>query len=272
MLHIIQTEFQKLRRYPILLVGVTGMVCSPLLQLFSQMVVVEEAREPNFDFAALIELTVWGNATIFLPVLLTLTGGYLINREYTDDTLKNLLTVPLSFRQLLAGKAAVICLLSVLLSGFSLLVTTAVSALAGLPRIGPRPFLHGLAQMTGLAVGVFIAVLPLLALCSRRPGSYMGGSVLAFIAGYCCMFFKSGPLRSLYPFSAVLTLIGFDLDDYAGTTSPASVPLSLVSVGAVLALAALLLATAQAPDGGQKEKASPRRDALARKKPSSTKS
>ena len=38
--------------------------------------------------AALLESTIWGNAQIFLPVMITLTGGYLINREYTDINLK----------------------------------------------------------------------------------------------------------------------------------------------------------------------------------------
>ena len=36
--------------------------------------------------------------------MITLTGGYLINREYTDDTLKNILTVPVSFHRFLWGK------------------------------------------------------------------------------------------------------------------------------------------------------------------------
>lgn len=267
MLCILKTELQKLRRYQILLIGIVGMVCSPLLQLFSQMAVAEEFKHPDFDFAALVENTVWGNATVFLPVLVTLIGGYLIDREYTDDTLKNLLTVPLSFRRLLLGKLLVIGLLSVLFSAFSLLVTLAVSVLAGLPRIGLAPFLHGLGQMAGLAVGVCIVVSPLLALCSRRRGAFLSGSVLAFIAGYCCMFFKKGVLRSLYPFSAVLTLIGFDTADYAGTTEAASLPLACASVGAMLLLTALLLRTAQAPGERRPSAASSHKSALARRRP-----
>ena len=33
---IIKTEFQKMKRYHILLIALIGMFCSPLLQLFSQ--------------------------------------------------------------------------------------------------------------------------------------------------------------------------------------------------------------------------------------------
>ena len=81
---IIKTEFLKMKRYHILLIGLLGMVCSPLLQFYSQLVVNEEFKCANFDIPALVENTIWGNAQIFMPVLFTLIGGYLVNREYTD--------------------------------------------------------------------------------------------------------------------------------------------------------------------------------------------
>lgn len=101
---IIKTEFQKMKRYHILLIALIGMFCSPLLQLFSQFAMNDALKDPYYDLAAFLESTIWGNAQIFLPVMITLTGGYLINREYTDDTLKNILTVPVSFHRFLWGK------------------------------------------------------------------------------------------------------------------------------------------------------------------------
>ena len=82
---IIKTEFQKMKRYHILLIALIGMFCSPLLQLFSQFAMNDALKDPYYDLAALLESTIWGNAQIFLPVMITLTGGYLINREYTDN-------------------------------------------------------------------------------------------------------------------------------------------------------------------------------------------
>ena len=93
-----------MKRYHILLIALIGMFCSPLLQLFSQFAMNDALKDPYYDLAALLESTIWGNAQIFLPVMITLTGGYLINREYTDDTLKNILTVPVSFHRFLWGK------------------------------------------------------------------------------------------------------------------------------------------------------------------------
>ena len=56
MFAIIKTEFLKIKRYHILLIGLIGMFCSPLLQLFSQMAMNEELRNPDYNFARLSDL------------------------------------------------------------------------------------------------------------------------------------------------------------------------------------------------------------------------
>ena len=38
---------------------------------------------------------------MFFPMIIALIGGYMINREYTDDTLKNLQVIPISFPKLM---------------------------------------------------------------------------------------------------------------------------------------------------------------------------
>lgn len=247
MLAIIKTEFQKIKRYHILLIGVIGMVCSPLLQLFSQIVMTEEAKNPNFDFAALMEATIWGDAQIFMPVMFTLIGGYLINREYTDDTLKNILTVPVSFRKFLVGKLAAIGLLAMLFGVYNFTVTVVVGILAGLPNLNGLVLVKDLFKITGLSVCIYIVVLPIITICSRKPGLFMGGSVIAFITGYCILFFKSGLLRDIYPFSAALTIIGFDTASYSGTTGRGSIGLAIASMGIMLLITILLICISKAP-------------------------
>ena len=246
---MIKTEFIKLKRYSILLIGLLGMVCSPFLQLFSQMIMTEEAKNHHFDFAALVEDTLWGNATIFLPVILTLVGGYIINREYTDDTLKNILAVPLSFRKFLMGKLATIGLLALCfgVSGFGM--TVLVGVCAGLGGMTGAVFLRALLQMAALAVCIYVIVLPVITICSRRQGLFMGGAVVSFLFGYCSMFFKSGLLRDLYPFLAGLTLIGFDSRSWINSDEPGSLPLGILVMGGMALLSAVLLLAARPADG-----------------------
>ena len=247
MLAIIKTEFSKIKRYHILLIGIVGMFCSPLLQLFSQAVMTEEAKRPNFDFAALVEMTIWGNAQIFMPVMFTLIGGYLINREYTDDTLKNILTVPVSFRRFMAGKLTAIGLLAVILGVYSLGVTLIVAICANLSDINVPVLFRGLMQMIGLSVCIYIVVLPIITICSRKPGRFMGGAVIAFIFGYCVLFFKQGLLRDIYPFSAALTMIGFDTASYSGTSGIGSIPLAIVSLGSMLIISVMIIMNSKMP-------------------------
>ena len=244
---IIKTEFLKMKRYHILLIGLLVMVCSPLLQFYSQLVVNEEFKCANFDIPALVENTIWGNAQIFMPVLFTLIGGYLVNREYTDDTLKNILTVPVSFRKFLAGKLAVMGLLAVLFGIYSFAVTLAVGLFGGLSNLNLSVFIKGLPQMIGLSVCIYIVVLPIITVCSRKPGHFMVGSVIAFLTGYCVLFFKEGLLRNIYPYSVALTMIGFDTASYSGTSGKGSVPLGAASLGIMLLITAVLIVTSKAP-------------------------
>lgn len=248
MLSIILTEFQKIKRYHILLIGIIGMTLSPVLGLITQNVAIEEARNPNFDISVLVDSTIWNNATIFMPVIFTLIGGYLINREYTDDTLKNVLTVPVSFPKLLAGKLAAIGLLSVVLGIYSFIVTMIVGICAGLPGANISVLISGLFYMAGISVCIYISVLPIISLCGRIPGVFMGGSTIAFILGYCSMFFKSGLLRNIYPFLAAFTVIGFDAASYINATGNANVPLGLVSLGTMLMISVLIVATSKMPE------------------------
>lgn len=247
MLSIILTEFQKIKRYHILLVGIIGMTLSPVLGIVTQNVAIEEAKNPDFDLGALVNNTIWNNAAIFMPVIFTLIGGYLINREYTDDTLKNILTVPVSFPKLLAGKLSAGGLLALILGWYSFVIAVIVGVFAGLHGMGLSTLAKGFFQMGGISLGTYFAILPIVSLCGKMPGLYMGGSVIAFILGYCSMFFKSGLLRNIYPFLASFTVIGFDTTSYIGAKSEASVPLGIISLGVMLLISIFLVASCKAP-------------------------
>ena len=100
MVRIVKTEFYKLKRYHILWAGVALMLLSVLLTLFTSM-----ANDGSvWDFAYLTEQVIKNNMSMIFPMCISLIAGYMISREQTDDTLKNILTVPISFKWLLTGK------------------------------------------------------------------------------------------------------------------------------------------------------------------------
>ena len=83
--------------------------------------------------------------------------------------------------------------------------------------------------------------MPLILIFGQIRGAYLGGSILAFFLGYSMMFFKGGILASIYPFSAALILVGFDMSEYAGTTTAPNPLLAVIGVGIMVLWAVLLL-------------------------------
>ena len=86
MVRIVKTEFYKLKRYHILWAGVALMLLSVLLTLFTSM-----ANDGSvWDFAYLTEQVIKNNMSMIFPMCISLIAGYMISREQTDDTLKNI--------------------------------------------------------------------------------------------------------------------------------------------------------------------------------------
>ena len=238
---MIQTEWWKLRRCQILLVGIVALALCPVVQYGTQLIVNPEIRDPNYDMLHLFSSVVWGNTQVFLPISLVMIGGWLIDRENTHDTMKNLLTVPVSYPKLLGGKLAVTGLLSLLFGLYSVAVTVLTGTRAGLPGLTLGVILQQGGQVVAASLTTFLVCMPMILIFGQMRGAYLGGSILTFFLGYCILFFKSGFLLSAYPFSAALVLAGFDMQEYNGATQAPSIPLALLGMGAVIVLTAALL-------------------------------
>ena len=244
---MIQTEWWKLRRCQILLVGIVALALCPVVQYGSQLIVNPEIRDPNYDMLHLF------------------AGGWLIDRENTHDTMKNLLTVPVSYPKLLGGKLAVTGLLSLLFGLYSVAVTVLTGTLAGLPGLTPGVILQQGGQVVAAALTTFLVCMPMILIFGQMRGAYLGGSILTFFLGYCILFFKSGFLLSAYPFSAALVLASFDMQEYNGATEAPSIPLALLGMTAVIVLTAAVILAFSRPSSKagstKKKKAGGRRQA-----------
>ena len=181
MVTIIKTEFMKLKRYFIVWIGVSLMLLTVLLTLFTTM--ADDGMVWDYQF--LFEQVVKHFVTMIFPMCITLISGYMISREYTDDTLKNIETLPISFRKLLAANFIMGY------DGFALI-----------------PALTGLVQMALLGFFLYLTMLPIIVLTSRYKGSFLVGVIVAFVYGFIGMF-ANGTLQSIYPVSAALGLINY---------------------------------------------------------------
>lgn len=146
MVRIVKTEFYKLKRYHILWAGVALMLLSVLLTLFTSM-----ANDGSvWDFAYLTEQVIKNNMSMIFPMCISLIAGYMISREQTDDTLKNILTVPISFKKLLTGKLIVCGVLSIIFGLICSLFTIIAEMIVGFPGFEISLALKAALQITAV--------------------------------------------------------------------------------------------------------------------------
>ncbi len=241
MWNMIQGEWRKMRHCQILLVGIIAVTLCPIIQYGSQLIIEPEYRDAAFNFVKLFSNVIWGNTQIFLPISFVMIGGWLIDRESVNDTLKNILTVPVSMPKLLFSKLWVTGCLSLLFGIYSVGVTLLTGIIVGLPGLSAIVLIANGAQVIFAAFTTFLVCTPMILIFGQIRGAYLGGSIFAFFLGYCMLFFKSGFLLSAYPFSAALILAGFDMTEYNGAVSVPSKVLAFAGIVCVLIITVLIL-------------------------------
>lgn len=236
---LMKTELWKLKRYYMVWAGVFLMLLSVLLTIFT----TTAADGTVWTFSYFAEQVIKNNFTTIFPMCIALITGYIISREETDDTLKSLLTIPVSFPQLLFGKLAVCGLLSLFLGLASTVFTVAASFLMGFPGGTVPAAAQAAAQITLNCLFLYIAVLPIIAIAARIPNGHLIGAVVAFVYGYGGMFAAGNmTLANLYPVTASIGLVGYRSYDEAVCWNPLRCTLSLL---ACLLAAAVLVVTAK---------------------------
>ena len=201
---IVKGEFMKLKRYFIVWIGVSLMLLNVLLTLFTSL--AEDGMKWDFQF--LCEQVIKNFVTMIFPMCITLITGYIISREYTDDTLKNIITIPVSFQKILAGKLIISGILSVFLGAVCFAFTVVANFIMGYGGFSISAAFTGLLQMSLLGLLLYLTMLPIIVLTSRKKSSFLAGVIIAFVYGFVGMF-ANGALQSIYPVSATLGLIRY---------------------------------------------------------------
>ncbi len=248
MIDIILTEFEKIKRYELLWIGYAAMLLSGLFSVF-QITAGNDPGKPLYQ--NLVNSVIWNNYSMFLPFVITLVGGSLISREYTDQTLKTILPIPISFRKLLAGKLIALGLISALAGVFSFLCTTILWLIFFQEGVAFPELLRALLQIGGMSICIFIAVLPIILLFSRKPNAFYAGAGLAFVYGFCGIFVAGRNLSDFYPVTAGLGIIGFSGDTGSKVISYSPLVGGFVLASVMIVSIILLLMTKYDPDGSQ---------------------
>ncbi|AIK35631.1 MULTISPECIES: ABC transporter permease [Bacillus] len=116
MVSLLYTELLKLKRSYMLLISIMGAAVAPFMVVVASYISIKTKHPtPTIVFEQLFnEVTLYTVVVIGVPLFGVITA-YLFNREYAEDTLKNLLTIPVSRIKFLISKLIVLFLWIMLL-------------------------------------------------------------------------------------------------------------------------------------------------------------
>lgn len=237
MFRIIKTELWKLKRCHVVWAGVLLMFLSVGITLFSSTALDGTV----WTFPYLAEQVIKNNTTTIFPMCITLIAGYIIAREKSDDTLKSIMTIPVSYPALIGGKLIVCGFLSVFFGIASTAFTVAAELLAHFPGFSVTAFIQALIQITLNTLFLYIAVTPIIAFSARISNGHMTGVIVAFVYGYGGMFAAGNmTLANIYPITASMGLIQYRSYDAAVHWNMGLCSISMITV---LLISAAIVAT-----------------------------
>jgi len=212
MLVLLKSEIRKIKRYRLLYAGVLLMLLSVILTMLTTT-----AQDGSvWDYQMLYEQVIQQNMTMIFPMTITLIIGFIINREIRDDTLKNLITVPVKYSKILGSKILLGCILSLIYGMFSWLFTLIAYKLLGFCGLTLDLFFKSFWQITVFNLLLYIGISPLIAVTAKAGINHLISVIFAFIFGYASMFVSGNKLLlNIYPLTAGGAIIGFRSHDPA---------------------------------------------------------
>ena len=126
---MIWAELKKMKRHYLLPLSIGVVVLSSLLALFQLI----GATNSVVGYLPLTDGILWNNLTLTFPFLITFFGGFLMNREYSEDTLKSNLIIPVPYKKLVFAKIAVTGFAVILFIIASFLCSIVFAVILGYP-------------------------------------------------------------------------------------------------------------------------------------------
>lgn len=198
---LIQAERKKLRRQRMIWVGYLSIVFSFIVTIAQQI----QLNSSSIVWRNMVDMFIYNNAVLFLPFSVSLIGGYIIDREYSQDTLKNQLVIPIYWRDMIKAKMIVLFLLVIQMGVFEMLISLLMGIIIGFGGIAPTIVFQNIFHILVSNVCITIGILPIILWFGRTGGKYVWGSILAMLIGVSGIFVINGGLVNWHPVTASLS-------------------------------------------------------------------
>ena len=187
-------EAHKLKRLRIIYIGVIGIVIAVIISAIQ----INAMREGEIHFTDFSNMVIWNSVTMAIPFCLALIGGYIISREYEEDTIKNLEVIPVCWSKIIISKILILLMIDIFLSAIESLI---------IYFMGVAIKSHGMIfnNIIGMIVAVFSVNI------ARKSRQYIWGALLAMLLGIIGIFISNGKLVNIYPVTYGYSFISFEM-------------------------------------------------------------
>ncbi|EOI33261.1 ABC transporter permease [Enterococcus faecalis] len=203
-------ELKKLKRSNVFWIILAGAFFSAFMT-YVQFVMAQSVDSQSTNFVEFYMGAIWNNFFVAFPFSITIIGGMIFNQEYSNATLKSIMTVPVSIKSLSFAKVIIIGILAFILSLTNFIFVVIGAGLLHLPEITVFHLIKSLLQICGIGMCIYIAVLPLIIWGFRKLNGYYPMMCLAFMYGFCGNFLIPRGLGDYYPVTAGLRIIQYDV-------------------------------------------------------------
>lgn len=199
---LISAEFMKLKRYNIFFISIIGFIASTIFGIF-QVTQTPDIDKNNILFSEFANCVTSNNMFLIAPFVIVLIGGFIFKREYENDTMKTLLTIPVSTFDLIIAKLVVTIISSVCFFVFSFIITILAAFFIHAQGITVASFIGYFIRFFMGGITIFIVVLPILATVIVLNKGYFLSVIIALFYGCVGIYTgNSRMLASLYPVTA----------------------------------------------------------------------
>lgn len=238
MVDLIYCELLKLKRSKMLPISILGALAAPAMLLVECLQTHFEHPEKIFTLADIYDSLLLYTTILMNLLVYIIIAAYLFSREYTEKTLKNILTIPVAKTSFLTSKFCILFVwmmaLSVISWGSAFLFAFLYHAVFGMAEFYFHTALLNLGKILAGTILMFFTITPFTFLAEKTKSLVVPMIIsAAVIMGNAAL--SNQDLGALFPFTSVFFLISGRLAD---TGYPLWLPVSIIVLVSILGFAA----------------------------------
>lgn len=241
MRRLLQCEYIKLKHSKFLLIGILGTLIVPIFVTVKAITKYLSDSGIAMSLFSLYDDSLMFLMLLFAPMVLTILGAWIIGREYTDGTLKNLFAIPVSRTAFLWGKIlffAILTLTFMLTSWLEILIAAFLcKCFIPVTEFTMPYFIFFLIKMCLGGILLFATQTPFIYLTIWTKG-FVAPLIAIAVISLINVVLSNSPIAGFYPWSASYLLV---IGRLSGQGCSKEISLSIILAICLLGIAASML-------------------------------